>query len=218
MSQQHHTEQVCRVVVLISGNGSNLQALIDQQLQRGYRIAGVISNRADAYGLQRAADAGLTSRVIDHKQFESREAFDQEMIRVIDAMDVDLVVLAGFMRILSSAFVQHYKGRLLNIHPSLLPAYKGTQTHQRVLEAGDREHGVSVHFVTEELDGGPVVRQAVIAVDDLDTVETLQKRIAEQEHRIYPEVVGWYASGRLQMTESGVTLDGNRLPPQGVRQ
>ena len=122
MSQQHNSEQVCRVVVLISGNGSNLQALIDQQLEYGYRIAGVISNRADAYGLQRAADAGLASHVIDHKQFDSREAFDQEMIRVIDAMDIDLVVLAGFMRILSSAFVQHYQGRLLNIHPSLLPA------------------------------------------------------------------------------------------------
>ncbi|HBN14874.1 phosphoribosylglycinamide formyltransferase [Pseudohongiella sp. SYSU M77423] len=218
MSQQHNSEQVCRVVVLISGNGSNLQALIDQQLEHGYRIAGVISNRADAYGLQRAADAGLASHVIDHKQFDSREAFDQEMIRVIDAMDINLVVLAGFMRILSSAFVQHYQGRLLNIHPSLLPAYKGTQTHQRVLEAGDREHGVSVHFVTEELDGGPVVRQAVIAVDAQDTVETLKQRIAEQEHRIYPEVVGWYASGRLTMTDSCATLDGNTLPPQGVRQ
>jgi phosphoribosylglycinamide formyltransferase 1 len=207
----------CQIVVLISGNGSNLQALIDQQQQGNYSIAAVLSNRADAFGLQRAAAAQITTRVLDHRRFDSREAFDRQLMREIDQFAPRLIVLAGFMRILSSAFVQHYRGRLLNIHPSLLPAYKGTHTHQRVLEAGEQEHGVSVHFVTEELDGGPVVRQALIRVMPGDTVDSLRSRAALAEHRIYPEVVGWFASGRLQCTEQTVLLDNQPLPPQGIR-
>ena len=157
----------CNVVVLISGSGSNLQALIDSIVQDGNpaRIAAVICNRADAYGLVRAQNAGIPTRVLDHKQFDGREAFDAALIEAIDGFDPQLVVLAGFMRILTGDFVRHYEGRLLNIHPSLLPKYKGLHTHQRALEAGDREHGCSVHFVTEELDGGPLVVQAVVPVE-----------------------------------------------------
>ncbi|MDP1757142.1 MAG: phosphoribosylglycinamide formyltransferase [Pseudohongiella sp.] len=207
----------CRVVVLISGNGSNLQALIDYP-QKQYVISQVISNRADAFGLQRAQRAGIGTAVLDHKQFSSREYFDRELIRLIDAHQPDLIVLAGFMRILSSGFVQHYAGRLLNIHPSLLPAYKGTNTHQRVLDAGDRFHGVSVHFVTEELDGGAVVAQAIIPVNEGDTKETLAQRVATQEHRLYPEVVSWFAAGRLKLHNDGsARLDQHVLPPQGMQ-
>ena len=211
------TQPSCRVVVLISGSGSNLQALIDYPQTR-YEISQVISNRVDALGLQRAQRAGIGTAVLDHKQFTSREGFDGELIRLIDAQQPDLVVLAGFMRILSSGFVQHYAGRLLNIHPSLLPAYKGTNTHQRVLDAGDRFHGVSVHFVTEELDGGPVVAQAIIPVSMDDTKETLAQRVATQEHKLYPEVVSWFAAGRLKMHHDGsASLDQHVLPPQGMQ-
>lgn len=217
MSEAHNPAQSCRVVVLISGNGSNLQALLDQQAGSHYRIVAAISNRPDAFGLQRAATAGVEAQVLDHKTFDSRESFDAALIEMIDRFTPDLVVLAGFMRILSSGFVQHYQGRLLNIHPSLLPAYKGTQTHKRVLEAGEREHGVSVHFVTEELDGGPVVRQAVIQISAEDSIESLQQRVALEEHRIYPQAVEWFAAGRLRLTAQGPQLDGQRLPPQGVR-
>lgn len=210
-------QSACRVVVLISGNGSNLQALIDYP-QTQYVISQVISNRSDAYGLQRAELAGIHTAVLDHKQFASRESFDEALIRLIDARQPDLVVLAGFMRILSSAFVQHYAGRLLNIHPSLLPLYKGTNTHQRVLDAGDRLHGVSVHFVTEELDGGPVVAQAIIPVSEGDSKETLAQRVATQEHRLYPEVVSWFAAGRLRMHDNRTArLDQQLLPAQGVQ-
>lgn len=207
----------CQVAVLISGNGSNLQAIIDHSQAGGYQLCAVISNRADAFGLQRAASAGIATRLLDHKAFTSREAFDAQLMQEIDAFQPDLVVLAGFMRILSSGFVQHYAGRLLNIHPSLLPAYKGTNTHQRVLDAGDRQHGASVHFVTPELDGGPVVRQAVIGVAAGDTRDTLAQRVAIEEHKIYPEVIGWFASGRLAMDAAGVLLDQQRLPSCGIR-
>lgn len=216
MTQGVTTQSACRVVVLISGNGSNLQALIDYP-GRNYDICCVISNRPDAFGLERATRAGITTAVLDHKIFDSRESFDQRLMQLIDCYQPDLIVLAGFMRILSSAFVQHYAGRLLNIHPSLLPLYKGTNTHQRVLDAGDKEHGVSVHFVTEELDGGPVVLQASIPVLSSDTKESLAARVAIQEHRIYPEAVSWFARGRLQINANGVTLDGRMLPKQGIR-
>jgi phosphoribosylglycinamide formyltransferase-1 len=156
----------------------------------------VISNRADAYGLQRARDAGIDTRSLDHKAFDGREAFDAALIELIDGFNPKLVVLAGFMRILSADFVRHYQGRLLNIHPSLLPKYKGLHTHQRALEAGDAEHGCSVHFVTEELDGGPLVVQAVIPVELHDTPQTLAQRVHVQEHLIYPMAVRWFAEGR----------------------
>lgn len=207
----------CQVAVLISGNGSNLQAIIDHSQAGGYQLCAVISNRADAFGLERAARAGIATRLLDHKAFTSREAFDAQLMQEIDAFHPDLVVLAGFMRILSSGFVQHYAGRLLNIHPSLLPAYKGINTHQRVLDAGDAQHGVSVHFVTPELDGGPVIRQAVISVTADDTRDTLAQRVAIEEHKIYPEVITWFANGRLAMDADGILLDQQRLPACGVR-
>ncbi|OZY40142.1 phosphoribosylglycinamide formyltransferase [Pseudomonas fragi] len=207
----------CDVVVLLSGTGSNLQALIDSDDVKASpaTIRAVISNRADAYGLQRAKDAGIDTRVLDHKAFEGREAFDAALIEVIDEFKPQLVVLAGFMRILSADFVRHYQGRLLNIHPSLLPKYKGLHTHQRALEAGDGEHGCSVHFVTEELDGGPLVVQAVIPVESDDSPHSLAQRVHAQEHRIYPLAVRWFAEGRLSLDEQGALLDGQLLAASG---
>ncbi|MNE01137.1 Phosphoribosylglycinamide formyltransferase [compost metagenome] len=207
----------CNVVVLLSGSGSNLQALIDN-LQAGdnpARICAVISNRADAFGLQRASAAGVEARVLDHKAFEGREAFDAALMELIDSFNPHLVVLAGFMRILSGDFVRHYQGRLLNIHPSLLPKYKGLHTHQRALQDGEREHGCSVHFVTEELDGGPLVVQAVIPVELDDTPEALAQRVHTQEHRIYPLAVRWFAEGRLRLGDQGALLDGQPLAATG---
>ena len=179
------------------------------------RIAAVISNRSDAYGLQRARDAGIATRTLDHKAFEGREAFDSALIELIDTFNPKLVVLAGFMRILSADFVRHYAGRLLNIHPSLLPKYKGMHTHQRALDAGDSEHGCSVHFVTEELDGGPLVVQAVVPVESDDSAQTLAQRVHTQEHRIYPLAVRWFAEGRLILGKQGALLDGQLLAASG---
>jgi phosphoribosylglycinamide formyltransferase-1 len=207
----------CDVVVLLSGSGGNLQAMIDSFKgdEQPVRIRAVISNRADAFGLQRARDAGIPTHVLDHKQFEGREAFDTALIELIDGFAPQLVVLAGFMRILSGDFVRHYQGRLLNIHPSLLPRYKGLHTHQRALEAGDTEHGCSVHFVTEELDGGPLVVQAVITVELQDTPDTLAQRVHVQEHRIYPLAMRWFAEGRLSLGADGALLDGQLLAASG---
>ncbi len=214
---QERMPATCDVVVLLSGTGSNLQALIDSARigDSPVRIAAVISNRSDAYGLQRATDAGIATRALDHKAFEGREAFDSALIELIDAFNPKLVVLAGFMRILSADFVRHYQGRLLNIHPSLLPKYKGLHTHQRALEAGDTEHGCSVHFVTEELDGGPLVVQAVVPVESADSAQTLAQRVHTQEHRIYPLAVRWFAEGRLILGEQGALLDGQLLAASG---
>ncbi|MFL6874523.1 phosphoribosylglycinamide formyltransferase [Pseudomonas marginalis] len=209
--------RTCDVVVLLSGTGSNLQALIDSTRtgDSPVRIAAVISNRSDAYGLQRARDAGIETRSLDHKAFEGREAFDSALVELIDAFNPQLVVLAGFMRILSPGFVRHYDGRLLNIHPSLLPKYKGMHTHQRALDAGDSEHGCSVHFVTEELDGGPLVVQAVVPVESDDSAQTLAQRVHTQEHRIYPLAVRWFAEGRLILGDQGALLDGQLLAASG---
>lgn len=212
----------CNVVVLISGSGSNLQALIDSiqadadaSTRSPARISAVVCNRADAFGLQRAQAAGIATVVLDHKQFEGREAFDAALVEAIDSYDPQLVVLAGFMRILTPTFVRHYAGRLLNIHPSLLPKYKGLHTHQRALEAGDSEHGCSVHFVSEELDGGPLVVQAVVAVEPDDTQSSLAQRVHQQEHVIYPMAVRWFAEGRLHLTAQGAMLDEQLLPSTG---
>ena len=207
----------CDVVVLLSGTGSNLQALIDSTRtgDSPVRIAAVISNRSDAYGLQRARDAGIETLSLDHKAFDGREAFDRALVELIDAFDPKLVVLAGFMRILSADFVRHYAGRLLNIHPSLLPKYKGMHTHQRSIDAGGREHGCSGHFVTEELDGGPLVVQAVVPVESDDSAQTLAQRVHTQEHRIYPLAVRWFAEGRLILGDQGALLDGQLLAASG---
>ena len=209
--------KTCNVVVLLSGSGSNLQAMIDscQGQDSPVRIRAVVSNRADAFGLQRAAAAGIESAVLDHTRFDGREAFDAALMARIDGFAPDLVVRAGFMRILSGDFVRHYQGRLLNIHPSLLPKYKGLHTHRRALEAGDAEHGCSVHFVTEELDGGPLVVQAVVPVAPDDTVESLAQRVHQQEHLIYPLAVRWFAEGRLRLAEQGALLDGQPLAASG---
>ncbi len=187
------------VVVLISGSGSNLQAIIDAaQQDLPVEIRAVISNKADAYGLERAKQAGIETVVLDHTRFDSRQAFDTELSRIIDQYQPGLVVLAGFMRILSDDFVRHYEGRMLNIHPSLLPRYKGTNTHARAIEAGDKEAGCSVHLVTAELDSGPVLLQARVPVIEGDTPETLAARVLEQEHKIYPEAIRQFAEKALQ--------------------
>lgn len=208
--------QTCNVVVLISGNGSNLQALLDSQTpEHPLRVSAVISNRADAYGLERAAQANVPTQVLNHKDFSSREDFDAALIQLIDQYQPHLVVLAGFMRILSAGFVEHYQGRLLNIHPSLLPKYKGLETHRRALEAGEPEHGCSVHFVSAELDGGPVIAQARLRVWPNESVDTLAHRVHELEHQIYPMVTRWFAEGRLRLATQGAMLDGKLLPTNG---
>lgn len=206
----------CNVVVLISGSGSNLQALIDSLgADNPVRICAVVSNRADAFGLQRAQAVGIATHVVQHKDFADREAFDAALMELIDTHQPELVVLAGFMRILTSGFVRHYQGRLLNIHPSLLPKYKGLDTHRRALEAGDREHGCSVHFVTEELDGGPVAIQAAFTVEADERIDKLTDRVHAAEHIIYPLAVRWFAEGRLRLAEQGAMLDGILLPATG---
>ncbi|MDK9376352.1 phosphoribosylglycinamide formyltransferase [Lelliottia sp. V106_10] len=205
------------IVVLISGNGSNLQAIIDacKQKQINGTIRAVFSNKADAFGLERARDAHIPAHALEASQFASREAFDRELVQEIDAYAPDVVVLAGYMRILSPGFVSHYSGRLLNIHPSLLPKYPGLHTHRQVLENGDEEHGTSVHFVTDELDGGPVILQAKIPVFDGDDEDDITERVQTQEHAIYPLVVSWFVEGRLQMRDNAAWLDGVKLPAQG---
>jgi len=208
-----------RLAVLISGTGSNLQAILDA-IDAGAlpaRVSLVLSNKAGAGGLARAERAGVPAEVIDHRGYADRAAFDSAMIERIDAHGADTVVLAGFMRILSPGFVRHYQGRLINIHPSLLPKYPGLHTHARALEAGDGEHGCSLHFVTDELDGGPLIAQARFPVAANDTTDTLSKKVQDLEHRLYPQVLRWRAEQRLRMTDQGVELDGECLPPQGFQ-
>ena len=204
------------VVVLISGNGSNLQAIMDfiQQQALPVKIKAVISNRSDAFGLARAKKAGIPTHVIDHKEHESREDFDHTLETCIDAYQPDLIILAGFMRILTQAFVEHFRGKMLNIHPSLLPKYQGLNTHQRVLQAGDKEHGVSVHLVTPELDAGPIILQRTVPVYADDTIDTLANRVHLQEYIIYPKVLKWIAEGRVKIDGDQVWLDGQLIPPQ----
>ena len=188
-----------RIAVLVSGNGSNLQALIDAQLgkQLSGQIVGVLSNKADAYALRRAEDANIATAVISHQNFPNRESFDVAMHQQLLAWQVDLVILAGFMRILTPEFVSQWQGKMLNIHPSLLPFYKGMNTHQRVLNTGDRLHGCTVHFVTAELDAGQSIAQSVIQVSLQDTAESLAQRVHQLEHFIYPQVAQWLCNGQL---------------------
>jgi phosphoribosylglycinamide formyltransferase-1 len=208
----------CNIVVLISGSGSNLQAIIDDLAGHPTaRICAVVSNRADAYGLLRAQQAGIATHVLNHKDFVDRLAFDTALMQVIDQYQADLVVLAGFMRILTPEFTRHYAQRLLNIHPSLLPKYKGLHTHQRAIAAGDQEHGCSVHFVTEELDGGPLVIQAVVPISASDDAEQLAQRVHALEHQIYPLAVRWFAEGRLHLSQQNAVLDGQPLASSGFQ-
>ena len=186
------------IVVLISGSGSNLQSIIDAaQRDLPVDIRAVISNKADAYGLVRAREAGITTAVLDHTGYADRESYDAALQQLIDSYAPQLVVLAGFMRILSDGFVRHYEGRMINIHPSLLPKYRGLNTHARAIEAGDREAGCTVHFVTPELDAGPPILQACVPVHDDDSPESLAARVLEQEHRIYPEAIRLFVEGKL---------------------
>jgi len=195
------------VVVLISGRGSNLRAIVEAN-HPNVSVVAVISNRSKAAGLLYAQEKGIATEFINHKKFENREVFDQALIDKIDSYQPQLVVLAGFMRILTPMFIRHYQGRLLNIHPSLLPKYRGLHTHQRALEAGDKAHGASVHFVTEDLDAGPIILQARVPILPDDDEETLAARVLTQEHRIYPQAIQWFAQDRLQLNGNVVFLDG----------
>jgi len=184
-------QQKARLVILISGRGSNMRSIIAaaEQGELDINIAAVLSNRPDAAGLQFADDVGISTAVIDHKQFDNRETFDQAMAAEIDRYQPDFVILAGFMRILTAEFVDHFTGRLINIHPSLLPKFKGLHTHQRAIDAGEKEHGASVHFVTAELDDGPVILQAKVPVLADDDADTLAARVLQQEHLLYPAAI-----------------------------
>ncbi len=207
-----------RLVILISGSGSNLQAFIDHcasgQLQA--QIVAVICNKPGAYGLERAAQAGINTHVIEHGDYANRESFDAALADLVDSYQADAVILAGFMRILTPVFVDRFLGRLLNIHPSLLPKYPGLNTHQRAIDAQDSHAGVSVHFVTAELDGGPVILQAEQAIEAQDTAESLAKKVLHKEHIIYPMATNWLLTGRLALHEDGAYLDGKILPKTGI--
>lgn len=211
------------IVVLVSGSGSNLQAIIDacETKHINAKITAVFSNKADAYGLERARSHNINAHSISAHMFlnpqgkPDREAFDSHLMKQIDKYQPDLVILAGYMRILSPSFVTHYSGRMLNIHPSLLPKYTGLHTHQRAIDAGDNEHGTSVHFVTEELDGGPVILQAKVPVFEDDDAASLAERVLVQEHSIYPIVTQWFIDGRLEMKNQLAYLDGKLLGLHG---
>lgn len=197
------------IVILISGSGSNLQAIIDAVAEGKIHadISAVISNRPDALGLKRAQAAGINTIIIDHNEFVERSLFDQALTSQVTNLKPDLVVLAGFMRILSEDFITQFEDRLLNIHPSLLPEFKGMHTHRRVLEANRKQHGASVHFVNNELDSGPVVIQARIPVLDDDNEKVLAERVLQQEHVIYPIAIEWFVSGRLKLLNNQVYFD-----------
>jgi len=209
-----------KIVVLLSGNGSNLQNIIDKlhntELNNQHiEIVAVLSNKADAYGLQRAQDAGIKHKAIISKGISSREQYDALLSQEIDQYQPDLIVMAGFMRILSAQFIDKYTGRMLNIHPSLLPKYQGVNTHQRAIDAGDSAHGASVHFVTEELDSGATVLQAKVPIFSEDSAKDLAERVLTQEHLIYPLAIQWFLSGRLSMVNNHALLDGLILPANG---
>ena len=213
------SERPRRTAILISGSGSNLQSFIDQVASGAIDLdlCIVFSNRPDAYGLVRARKAGIPTECLEHGDYPDRETFDRAVAAVLDSYDPDLVVLAGFMRILSPWFVDHYAGRILNIHPALLPAYPGLDTHQRVLDAGEQWHGSTVHFVTEELDGGPRILQGRLAVDPDENADELCTRVQALEHRIYPQAADWFGQGRLESRGGAAWLDGERLDEPVVR-
>ncbi|MBS4099173.1 MAG: phosphoribosylglycinamide formyltransferase [Sulfuricella sp.] len=199
------------IVILVSGRGSNMQALLEAKLP--LTVAAVLSNKADAQALEIARSHGVDTLVVNHRDYSDREAFDRAMAEKIDALGADLVVLAGFMRILSPWFVAHYRNRLINIHPALLPAFTGLDTHARALADGVKLHGCTVHFVTNELDRGPIVAQVAVPVFPDDTEEILAARVLAQEHRIYPAALRWFAEDRLEIGANGVvTVKGGERP------
>jgi phosphoribosylglycinamide formyltransferase-1 len=193
------------LVILISGRGSNMQALIEAKLP--LRITAVISNRPDAAGLEIAKKHGLETRVLDQRTYPGREAFDAALVEAIDTYEPDLVALAGFMRILGDSFVNHYRDKLMNVHPSLLPAFPGLNTHARALKEGVKIHGCTVHFVTSQVDHGPIISQAAVQIMPHDTEDALATRVLQQEHRIYPEAVRWFMEGRLKLSHNHVAVD-----------
>lgn len=208
----------CGVVVLISGRGSNLQAIIDATRAGTLAIdlRAVFSNAPKAPGLTRAQAAGIATRVIDHRSYPNRAEFEHALASAIDAYRPMLVVLAGFMRLLGPAFIDRYVGRLINVHPSLLPAFPGLRTHERALAAHAQRHGATVHFVTRDVDAGPIIVQAAVPVRADDTPDTLAERVLAEEHRIYPLAIGWFAQGRLTLKDGRVLLDGAIRPEQGL--
>jgi phosphoribosylglycinamide formyltransferase-1 len=196
-------------VVLISGGGSNLQSIIDNADEIDLSIQCVISNKPSAYGLKRAAQANIQNCIIDHQLFDSRQDFDVALMSAIDEYQPEIVILAGFMRILSDKFINKYQGKVLNIHPSLLPKYPGLNTHQKAIDANDSVHGASVHFVTKMLDGGPVIAQKQVEINTGDSAKTLAERVLRQEHVLFPKVIHWYTRGRLKLLNDTIaTLDG----------
>ncbi len=206
------------IVVLISGSGSNLQTLIDQTANGTIpgKISAVFSNKSDVFGLERAAKAGIPSEVLSHKAFDSRESFDSALAEKIKAYKPDLVVLAGFMRILSAEFVAQFENKMINIHPSLLPKYTGLNTHQRAIDAGDDTAGATVHFVIPELDAGPIIIQGSVPILEGDDASKLQQRVLKVEHSIYPTAVKWLAEGRISVENSLVLLDGHESDQQMI--
>ena len=204
--------------MLISGRGSNLQAIIDaiRAGELAANIRAVISSEPGAPGAARARTAGIPTQVVNYRDYDTREAFDQALMQRIDACQPQLVVLAGFMRILGRDFIDHYAGRLINIHPALLPEFPGLNTHARALQGGATRHGASVHFVTREVDGGPVIVQAAVPVFADDTPEVLAERVLQEEHRIYPLAIRWFIDGRLSVEDGRVLLDGEQRPEQGL--
>ena len=193
-------------VVLISGNGSNLQSIIDNAKSIDLNICCVVSNKTDAFGLKRAAKVGIPYVALDETLFDSKLGFDQEIMKVIDNYQAEVIILAGYMRILSADFISKYSGKILNIHPSLLPKFPGLNTHQRAIDASEKKHGVSVHFVTEEVDGGPVIAQQSVNIDSTDNSQTLAKKVLEKEHVLYPQVIRWYTQGRLKLLNNKTVI------------
>jgi len=202
-----------KIVILISGRGSNMQSVVNaaRDQQWDAQVAAVISNRPDAAGLEFAKQQGIRTAVIDSKQFLSRELFDHALLNEIDRYRPDLVVLAGFMRILTPPFVEHFAGRLINIHPSLLPSFAGLATHRQALDAGVKLHGATVHFVTAELDHGPIIAQTAVPVLEEDTEQSLAQRVLEQEHMLYPRAISWFIQGLLTLNAGRVRIAGNGL-------
>ena len=199
-------------VVLISGNGSNLQSIIDNVKSIDLTICCVVSNKMDAFGLKRAAKVGIPCVALDETLFDSKLGFDQEIMKVIDNYQAEVIILAGYMRILSADFISKYSGKILNIHPSLLPKFPGLNTHQRAIDASEKKHGASVHFVTKDLDGGPIISQVSVNIDSKDNAKILAKKVLEKEHELYPKIIHWYTQGRLKLLRNNrIIFDGQLI-------